>query len=112
MLDGARAKRSRNRRSALVRDENRLDLRLDLLLGLPPRNRDLFHDERARRVEHPALTEAELLVSLQAIQISKNLCDIVDRASLDLVHKPTIPAIPRLVVERDSALAKEVENVS
>src|ERR1700722_16788950 len=94
-----------------VGDENRLDLRLHLLLGLSARDGDLLDDERARRVEHAPLTEGELLVGLQAVEVAQNLRDVVDRARLDLVHEPTIATVPRLVVECDRPLAEDVEDL-
>ena len=61
-----------------VRDEDGLDLVLDLLLGLRSRDRNLLHDESARRIEHPTLPEGQLFVRLQPVEIAKHLRDIID----------------------------------
>src|SRR5262249_28913527 len=98
--------------TALVGEEDRLDLRLYLLFGLIARDRDLLHDERAGRVEHTALAERELLVRLQAVQVAEHFGDVVNRARLDLVHEAAVAAVPRLVVECDRPLAEDVEDLA
>src|SRR3977135_3510842 len=92
-----------------IRDEDRFDLGLHLLFRLRARDRDLFDDERAGRIEHAALAERELLVRLEAVEVAKHLGHVVDRARLDLVHEAAVPAGPRLVVERERSLLTDVE---
>src|SRR5690606_1380117 len=98
-------------RGASVGEEDRLDLVLDLFLGLIARNRDFLHDQPARRVEHPALAEGQLLVRLEAIEVAQHLRHVVNRAGLDLVHEPAVPAVPGLRIEADRALTQDVENL-
>src|SRR5580658_4016079 len=90
--------------STSVGDEDRFDLGLDLLFRLRAGDGDLLHDQGSCGVEHAPLAEGQLLIRLQAIEVTKNLRDVVDGSRLDLVHEPAIAAVPRLVVERDGSL--------
>src|ERR1019366_1492195 len=104
--------RRRSRRRLSVRNEDRFDLRFDLIFRLLTGDGDLLDDERPGRIEHAPLAEAELLVRLQPIEIAQDLGDVVDRPRLDLVHEPAIATVPRLIVEGDRPLAKNVEDLA
>src|SRR5579871_928999 len=95
------------RERSSVREEDCFDLRLDLIFGLAARDRDLFHDERAGRVEHAALAERELLVRLQPVEVTEDLRHVVNGSRLDLVHEAAIAAVPRLRVEADRSLLQD-----
>src|SRR5258708_37031226 len=73
--------------------EDGLQVQLDLVLIDALGERQLLDEEVARRVEHLALAEAQVLVELEQVQVAQHLRDLEHGAGLDLLHILAIAAV-------------------
>src|SRR6185369_4144027 len=86
-------------------------LLLDVALVGGPGDRQLLHDQAARRVEHPALAEGQGLHPLEPKQVAEDLGDLEQRAGLDLFHEAAITAIPGLAIDVDLLVAENGQHL-
>src|ERR1051326_7433568 len=87
--------------------EDMAQLLHDLVLGVRPRDRELFHQKILGGVEHLALAERKLLVALQDEQVAQHLGDLEDRSRLDLFGVLAVAAVPGLLIAFDFFLAED-----
>src|SRR5690606_34605668 len=66
--------------------EDFLQIFLDLIFVAVLGEREFLDEQRACRIQHLALTEGQLLVRAEAVEIPEHLRDLEDRAGLDLLH--------------------------
>src|SRR6478672_8264200 len=76
--------------------EHNFELFHDLLFWMSLRDGQFLDQQAARRVEHLALTERQLLVALEHQQITQDLSNLERRAGFDLFRVFAITPIPRL----------------
>src|SRR5437870_6802545 len=88
--------------------EDAPELLHDLLLAVRLRDRELLHEEVPGGVEHLPLAEGELLVSLQHEEIAQHLGDLEDAAGLDLLGVLAVAAVPRLLIDLDLLVTKDL----
>src|SRR6188472_832559 len=85
-------------------------LLLDLRFRPLPGDGQLLDHQGPGGVEHPALTERQVLRALEAEQVAIDLRHVEERARLDLLHEAAVPAVPRLLVDVDVLVAQHVED--
>src|ERR1041384_1310269 len=90
--------------------EDRLQVAFNVVFVDALGQRKLLDEEIARRVEHLALAEAQVLVELEQVQIAKNFGDFKDGAGLDLLHVLPVPAVPGGGVDRNVLLLQDLVN--
>src|ERR1041384_2693938 len=100
-------KTRRGKRSTI---KDGLQVALDIVFIHALGQRQLLDEEIARRVEHLALAEAQVLVELEQVQIAKNFRDFKDGAGLDLLHVLPVPAVPGGGAERNVLLLSDLVN--
>src|SRR5882724_6588265 len=99
------------RRERALAGEDPIELLLDLHFLRLRRDGDLLDEQRARRVEHLALAERQLLVTLEPLQVAEDLGDLEDGARLDLLHVLAVATVPRLTLDRDLAALEDLEDL-
>src|SRR5262245_43082835 len=71
-------------------------------------DRELLDEEIARRIEHLALPEGELLVPLQHEEVTQHFGDLEHASGLDLLRILAVASVPRLLIDLDLLVAQDL----